>query len=95
VYSILCERHTAECQEGTTNVDTPGLHAQHKIIRLGKIIAVAAGQDKNTWQAVYLQSLHDLVAKSIYWTDKIEFAAAAAEFRAGADLRDLRAKWRS
>jgi hypothetical protein len=46
-------------------------------------------------QALYLQSLHDLVAIPFTGRTRSEFAAAAAEFRAGADPRDLRAKWSS
>ena len=36
------------CQEGI-NRDTPGLDAHHKILSDGLIIAVPAGQGKNSW----------------------------------------------
>ena len=48
VYGILGERHTAECQEGISR-DTQALMGGTRSSVMGKIIAVPAGQDKNSW----------------------------------------------
>ena len=48
VYGILCERHTAGCQEGI-NGDTQALMRSTRSSVMGKIIAVPAGQDKKSW----------------------------------------------
>ena len=49
VYGILGERHTAECQEGISRDTQALMGGTTRSSVMGKIIAVPAGQDKNSW----------------------------------------------